>query len=84
MSLYSVILNSPKVLQKISDLTREERGEPKTARKFDPKAVPLTASEKAWLEAVVKKLIWRIAEVDARSGDAASLHLIRMEDLPQL
>lgn len=72
------------VLQKIGDLTRSERGDPKTARKFAPKAVPLTASEEGWLEAAVKKLIWRLAEVDARFGDASSLPQLRMSDLPPL
>lgn len=68
------------VLGKIGELT-SERGGRQDARKAGSWP-PLTGPERAWLEAAVKMLIWRVG--DSRVGDthAADLPLITMADLP--
>jgi hypothetical protein len=55
------------------------RGDRLTARKASV-VQPLTGQERAWLEAAVKMLIWRLGDTRKRSA----LPLITMSDLPTL
>ncbi len=68
------------VLRKIGDLT-SCRGDRSIARKAPAGPVqPLTSPESAWLETVVKTLIWRLGD----TRDATALPLITLSDLPRL
>jgi hypothetical protein len=57
------------------------RGNANTARKLP--ALPLTDAEKNWMEAAVKVIVRRVAELDSTS-DPQSLPWIKMEHLPPL
>ena len=68
------------VLGKMGELT-SRRGDRSTARKATAgPARPLTGPERAWLEAAVRTLIWRLGD----SRDATALPLITLADLPKL
>jgi hypothetical protein len=68
------------VLGKMGELT-SRRGERSSARKATAgPARPLTGSERVWLEAAVKALIWRLGD----TRDATTLPLITLADLPSL
>ena len=69
------------VLDKLGTLTSDV-GDEATARKFDNQSTKRahTPTEKAWVEAAVKKIIRRVAEYDYDS--AAALPQISMADLP--
>jgi hypothetical protein len=66
------------VLNKLGELTA--RGEPATARKMSTNLVPHSRQELEWIEAVVKAIIRRVAEVEA----GASGPQIIMSDFPAL
>jgi hypothetical protein len=68
------------VLDKLGKLTGGTRGEPMTARKMDSDMTPHTPNELQWIEAAVKAIIRRVAEVAA----GASVKQISMSDLPPL
>jgi len=65
-----------RVLDKIGELT-SERGDNATARKMRPTTRPLTADERAWIEAAVKAIIQHLAT--AQQG-----HKLTMANLPPL
>lgn len=68
------------VLGKMGELT-SRRGDRSSARKATPGPVqPLTGPERAWLEAALKALIWRLGD----TRDATALPLITLADLPRL
>lgn len=68
------------VLRKLSELT-STRGDEKTARKRDRGGnVPLTNSEKLWIEATVKAIIRRVGEISANP----LVGVLTMNDLPAL
>lgn len=67
------------VLCKLGELT-EKRGDAKTARKMDSNLIPHTNQELKWIEAAVKAIIRRVAEVEA----GATVKQINMNDLPTL
>ena len=67
------------VLCKLGELT-ERRGDPMTARKMDSNLVPHTRKEIQWIEAAVKAVIRRVAQVSAD----APVNQITMRDLPAL
>lgn len=67
------------VLDKLAVLT-ERRGDPTTARKADTNFDPHTGVEIAWIEAVVKAIIRRVAEVEA----GVPVSQITMSDFPTL
>jgi hypothetical protein len=64
------------VLRKMGELS-STRGDPLTGRKASF-VRPLTASERAWLEATVKKLIWQLGTPKVERS------LLKMSDLPAL
>jgi hypothetical protein len=68
------------VLNELGTLA-DKKGGPH-ARKYKGYNLPYTEPERAWLEAILKKLIWRAAEV-AHDPDA-NRPLITMDDLPAL
>ncbi len=68
------------VLGKMGQLT-SGRGDRLSARKATAgPAQPLTGPERAWLEAVLKALIWRLGD----TRDVTALPLITLADLPAL
>ena len=68
------------VLGKLGELT-SRRGDRSSARKATAgPAQPLTGPERAWLEAALKALIWRLGD----TRDVAALPLITLADLPRL
>jgi hypothetical protein len=68
------------VLRKLGELT-SLRGDSHTARKMPrPAMPPLSGDEDAWIQAVIKQIIWRLG--DQRSP--AILPPIAMADLPRL
>ena len=67
------------VLRKLGELT-EKRGDPMTARKMDSNLIPYSNQELRWIEAAVKMIVRRVAEVEA----GASVQQIGMSDLPPL
>lgn len=67
------------VLNKLGEIT-ERRGDQATARKMDIRLLPHTPREVEWIEATVKAIIRRVAEVEAR----ASVQHITIGDLPAL
>lgn len=70
----------PAVLKKLGELT-SEKGDGSSARKMPRTGlVPLTASEKIWIEAAVKSLIERLGEHETNP----SLVKLTMADLPPL
>jgi hypothetical protein len=68
------------VMNQLGDLAHRKGGP--HARKYKGYCTPYTGSERAWLEAALKKLIRRAAEV-AHDPDATRT-LITMDDLPSL
>lgn len=69
------------ILRKMGDLTSEKRGDRSSARKATAgPAQPLTGPEAAWIEAALKKFVWRAGDI----RPAAELSLITMADLPKL
>lgn len=60
-----------------------ERGDESTARKFLRQPSPLTGTERAWIEAVVKGLIYRVGEYSS-SVDSGTLAQVTMADFPRL
>lgn len=69
-----------KVLSKLGELT--VKGDENTARKVQKGTTfePLTIKEQEWIDATVKAIIRRVAEVGANP----SIHLLTMNDLPPL
>lgn len=67
------------VLRKLGELT-SERGDRSTARKAPRNQVfvQLTDQERRWIDAAIRALIHRVAEVDA----GAAINRLRMADLP--
>jgi hypothetical protein len=68
------------VIDKLAELS-STRGDANTARKHG--AVPLSESEKAWMEAAVKAITRRVAELHS-TPDPTTLPEITMKDLPSL
>ena len=66
------------VLNKIGKLT-SEHGDPMSRRKATALR-PLTGSEREWLEAAVKMMIWQLGD----TRDASALPVLKMSDLPRL
>jgi hypothetical protein len=66
------------VLNRMGELT-SLRGDRLTARKATG-VQPLTGQERAWLEAAVKMLIWRLGDTRTLSN----LPVITMSDLPMI
>ena len=72
------------VLDTLGKLT-STRGDKTTARKFLAQSLPLTKTECAWIEAVMKALIYRVGEYEYSScGDCSALTEITMADFPRL
>lgn len=71
-----------KVLNKLGELTAENRGDKKSVRKFKSGVSPrpLSPIENEWIKAALMAIIRRVGEIDA----AASLPIITMHDLPKL
>lgn len=67
------------VLKKLGELTTN-RMDGAIARKVQLSQIPLTGSERKWIEATIKKIIHRVGEIN--SGNP--LPEIKMEDLPPL
>jgi hypothetical protein len=70
---------SCEVLAKLGELT-STRGDEKTARKSHRLHTPLSGAETRWIEAAVKAIIRRVAEIDSDP----ILPEITMSDLPAL
>jgi hypothetical protein len=67
-------------LNRLGELAGEKGGE--EARKARGASKPFTGAERQWLEEIVKRLIWRAAEI---AGDPNALpQQITMDDLPPL
>jgi len=71
-----------KVLNTLGELA-SERGDESTARKYLAQSLPLTRTESAWIEAVVKRLIYRVGEYSS-SVDSGTLAQVTMADFPRL
>ena len=67
------------VLKKLGEITAS-RGSPATARKMDDSLAPQTPAEVGWIEATVKAIIIRVAEIEA----GAAVQPIEMSRLPSL
>lgn len=67
-----------RVLETLGRLTAQ--GDPSIARKLRPGQQPLTAKERAWIEAVVKALIWRVGQHAA----GGAVQRLTMSDFPEL
>ena len=72
---------SRNILSTLGTLTAH--GDPHTARKFTGRERPLTGGETAWVEAALRALIRRAAEV-AAAGTPDALPPLTMHDLPAL
>jgi hypothetical protein len=72
------------VLDTLGKLT-STRGDRTMARKFLAQSLPLTKTECAWIEAVMKALIHRVGEYEYNNcGDCSRLTEITMADFPYL
>jgi hypothetical protein len=70
------------VLDTLGELT-STRGDETTARKFLEQPSPLTGTERAWIESVIKELIYRVGEYSG-CCDNSTLTQITMADFPSL
>jgi hypothetical protein len=74
----------PEVLNILGQLT-STKGDITTARKAPERGKwqPLSGTERTWIEAVVKRLIWRVGEY-AGCDDSSTLTRVSMLDFPRL